>query len=91
MWDHVEYWLERGGKPLHTQNYGVIVYKGGKVVEKYRAGNNPRESSPDQSIGECGLDDETMLKYARQTAKEMAEQHGISKRHIRRVKENPNG
>ena len=59
---------------MRYYGYCVQVYRGGELVEEYRAGDSPHDSQV-YGTGKTSL--EQLLKYARQTAKDLKHEHGI--------------
>jgi hypothetical protein len=75
--------LERGawiGYQVHDHGYDVIVYDSeSQEVERYGAGNHARDSQVYVEKGDPErLPKQTLRKFARQTAEEMAAEFGIN-------------
>jgi hypothetical protein len=62
----------------NEDGYEVTVVDGCNVLDHYTASNNPYDSQQACPPDESPVPLRTLRKYARQTAKEVAAEHGIS-------------
>lgn len=81
--------VEKKLKPTHIlyaadeDGYTVRVMEGNETVDEYNSGNNPFEST--SWIDPADLDAvpvRTLRRYARETALDMAQEHGIPEKYV---------
>ena len=78
----VEYWLQ-SDPSRRIIGYGIAVYKNNTEIDHYTAGNSQYDSQVYVDPNDPhALDRKTLLKYARQTAVDMAIEHGLTKKHV---------
>ncbi len=64
----------------HSHNqygYEVLVWEEGRCIVEYHAGNHKLESSQQTTDPRWMVPIDTLKQYARQTAEEMAKEHGV--------------